>query len=269
MKSAKLLCLLFALACGSFMVARPSPLTKQTVDFERDIRPLLHARCVQCHGAAKQNAGLRFDSKASALKVIVPGQSSESELIRRVMSTDRAEMMPPAGERLSPREIALLKAWIDAGALWPEEEKGRVGEGAKTRTSLWSLQPLRNVGPPTIQNPKSEIQNRRTWGDMCHNMAPQIFDCLILSYEKLIPFPADGRCCRRISVFDISILPASGRAGDRSAGTAGRGDESLAVEHDRQTPAACAKGRRIHAGHDHAPRAGSRNDGAYRVADKE
>ncbi len=120
----------------------------QSVDFERDIRPLLHARCSECHGATKQNAGLRFDQKAAAMKVIVPGKSGESELLRRVISTDKTEMMPPTGERLSPREIAALKAWIDAGAVWPETDK-TVAEAKRADKSWWSLQPLATVEAPT------------------------------------------------------------------------------------------------------------------------
>src|SRR5262245_40167891 len=123
----RLLCASAALTFGWFAFGEPSSTassfySRQTqVDFERDIRPLLHARCVECHGADKQKSGLRLDHKAGALKggaggvVIVPGNSGASELIRRVTSSDKAEMMPPTGARLTPREIALLKTWIDAG----------------------------------------------------------------------------------------------------------------------------------------------------------
>ena len=124
----RLLCLAAALAFGWLAFDEPSSAVsiRQTkVDFERDIRPLLHARCVECHGAAKRQSGLRLDHKVAALKggvsgpVIVPGSSATSELIRRVSSADEDEMMPPTGNRLTPREIALLKAWIDAGAPLP------------------------------------------------------------------------------------------------------------------------------------------------------
>jgi mono/diheme cytochrome c family protein len=122
------------------------------VDFERDIRPLLYARCVECHGPDKRKSGLRLDQKAAAMKggaggaVIVPGNSAASELIRRVTSRDKAEMMPPTGDRLTPREIVLLKAWIDAGANWPEEKA--TAEAIRADKTWWSLQPLAEALPP-------------------------------------------------------------------------------------------------------------------------
>src|SRR5262245_1162486 len=114
----RLLCLAAALAFSWLAFDEPSSAVsiRQThVDFERDIRSLLHARCVECHGAAKQQSGLRLDHKVAALKgrvsgpVIVPSSSATSELIRRVSSADKSEMMPPTGSRLTPRKISLLK----------------------------------------------------------------------------------------------------------------------------------------------------------------
>jgi cytochrome c553 len=146
----RLLCAISAMVCGWFAFDNSASVAlthQQSPNFERDIRPLLLARCSECHGAQKQMAGLRFDRKASAMKVIAPGKSRESELIRRVTSADKTDMMPPAGERLSPREISLLKAWIDAGANWPESEK-TVAEARRADKSWWSLQPIVAVEPP-------------------------------------------------------------------------------------------------------------------------
>jgi hypothetical protein len=100
------------------------------VDFRRDIRPILATHCYDCHADQKPKGDLRLTSRANALKggksetpVFVPGKSAESDLIQRVTSHDKDEMMPPKGERLSTREIAALKQWIDAGAEWPENVK--------------------------------------------------------------------------------------------------------------------------------------------------
>jgi cytochrome c553 len=160
MNRIKLLCLWIVVAFASLLFAKPAPSVSAqiAVDFERDIRPLLHTRCSECHGATKPKAGLRLDQKASAMKVITPGKSSESELIRRVTSTDKVEMMPPTGERLTLREIAMLKAWIDAGANWSETET-IVAEAKRADKNWWSLQPFKNNEPPTIQHPTSKIQN--------------------------------------------------------------------------------------------------------------
>ena len=145
----KILCVVFASLFGAFSAGEFSAIAVQQppVNFERDIRPLLLARCGECHGATAQKAGLRFDQKVSAMKVVSPGKSDASELIRRITSADKAEMMPPKGERLSAREIALLKAWIDAGASWPETDRA-IAEARRADKSWWSLQPIANVEPP-------------------------------------------------------------------------------------------------------------------------
>ena len=58
----------------------------------------------------------------SGVPAIVPGKSSQSLLIKYVSGEDRDVIMPPAGDRLKPPEIALLRAWIDGGAPWPGED---------------------------------------------------------------------------------------------------------------------------------------------------
>jgi Planctomycete cytochrome C len=69
----RLLGMTAALAFGWLTFDEPSSAgsSRQTpVDFERDIRPLLHARCVECHGANKQQSGLRLDRKAGAMNLL-------------------------------------------------------------------------------------------------------------------------------------------------------------------------------------------------------
>jgi mono/diheme cytochrome c family protein len=196
MNSVKYLGLLMALV--GFLIAPSARHVSawQAIDFERDIRPLLHARCSECHGATKQNAGLRFDSKASAMKVIVPGKSSESELIRRVTSRDKFERMPPTGERLTPREIALLKAWIDAGANWPETETV-VAEAKRADKNWWSLQPLKTIEPPAIRNLQSAIRN-----------PIDRFILAQLAARNIAPNPpADRRILIRRVSYDLTGLP--------------------------------------------------------------
>src|SRR5262245_4451364 len=99
------------------------------IDFNRDIRPILSNQCAKCHGPdAKERKGgtdgLRLDVREDALgdlggyAAIVPGQPGKSELIKRILSTDDDERMPPkgSGKKLTQREIDLLKQWIEQGA---------------------------------------------------------------------------------------------------------------------------------------------------------
>jgi mono/diheme cytochrome c family protein len=206
----RLLCASAVLAFGWFAFGEPSSTAssdygRQTqVDFERDIRPLLHARCIECHGADKQNSGLRLDHKAGALKggaggvVIVPGNSAASELIRRVTSSDKAEMMPPTGARLTAREIMLLKTWIDAGAKWPDEKT--IAEARRADENWWSLQPLASVEPPM---PKGIP------GDWANSPIDR-FIFAKLAERNLQPNPpADRRALIRRVSYDLTGLPPS------------------------------------------------------------
>src|SRR5580698_4565364 len=91
------------------------------VDFRRDIRPILSNHCFKCHGPAVQKGKLRLDDRESATKhsAIAPGKPTDSELLSRIVLPDSDEQrMPPreAGERLTPDQVAKLKAWIEQGA---------------------------------------------------------------------------------------------------------------------------------------------------------
>ncbi len=100
---------------------------EQTVDFNRDIRPILSNKCFACHGPdeGKLQAGLRLDDAKIATGelesgsiAIVPGQPEASELIRRITHADETQRMPPAefGKPLTTEEIAALSRWIEQGA---------------------------------------------------------------------------------------------------------------------------------------------------------
>jgi hypothetical protein len=98
------------------------------VDFTRDVRPILKARCFACHGSLKQESGLRLDSAASALKggdggeVILPGQADASPIAERIAASDLSSRMPPEGPPLTPAEIDLIRRWIEGGAVQPEDD---------------------------------------------------------------------------------------------------------------------------------------------------
>ena len=106
----------------------PPPLERQ-VDFSSEVQPLFEQRCSACHGSAQQMNGLRLDLKKAALAgghsgpAILPGNSAESRLIHLVAGYRVKVVMPPAGPALSNEEVGLLRAWIDQGAEWPEENE--------------------------------------------------------------------------------------------------------------------------------------------------
>jgi len=113
--------LLFAAFAAFAFQWQPNAEAQQKVDFVRDIQPIFAASCAGCHGAGKQAAGLRLDSKKLALsKVIKPGQAAESELYRRVAGIGDQARMPMGGKPLAAEQIARIKLWIEQGAEWPE-----------------------------------------------------------------------------------------------------------------------------------------------------
>ncbi len=130
----------------------PPPASGQ-IDFERQIRPLFEAKCFKCHGEEKQKSGLRLDEKEAAMRggdnyapAIIPGKSAESPLVQFSAGLDEELLMPPAKSDLKPmtrEEIALLRAWIDQGAVWPAKTVA-----ADEREKHWAFQPVRRPAAP-------------------------------------------------------------------------------------------------------------------------
>ena len=119
--------LLLSICClhgGLVGTALAEPPAEQAIRFNDHIRPLLSAHCFACHGpdAASRKGDLRLDQRTGALAsgAIVPGNSTESELIARITSTDPDFQMPPpgTGKSLSGAEKQLLAKWIADGAAW-------------------------------------------------------------------------------------------------------------------------------------------------------
>ncbi|MES2597524.1 MAG: PSD1 and planctomycete cytochrome C domain-containing protein [Verrucomicrobiota bacterium] len=103
----------------------------QAVDFNRDVRPVLAQHCFACHGMDEHSrkGKLRLDLQESALGkgksgevAIVPGKVAESEVVKRLFSTDEDELMPPPHTKkvVSEKEKAILKAWIAEGAKYEQ-----------------------------------------------------------------------------------------------------------------------------------------------------
>src|SRR5437762_13710433 len=109
----------FLLICATSLAAEP-------VDFAHEIVPILRTHCGQCHTGDKKKGGYSMNTRAALIAGgetdagAVAGKSDKSELIRRVLSRDKDEQMPPDGPRLTDKEVSLLKRWIDGGLTWEE-----------------------------------------------------------------------------------------------------------------------------------------------------
>ena len=114
--------LLLAIVAASIF-ACPLPSAAESPSFRRDIAPILLDNCLACHGPKKVEGGYRVDTFShaagegdSGLPGITAGDLDDSEVYRRVVSTDIDERMPLDGDQLREHEIALLKRWIEGGA---------------------------------------------------------------------------------------------------------------------------------------------------------
>src|SRR5262245_57320025 len=97
----------------------------KTIDYARDVRPILAGNCFACHGPDEKarKADLRLDRRADAIKpaasgktAIVPGNSGESQLVRRIFATQDVMPPPKSNKKLTAAEKELLRRWIDEGA---------------------------------------------------------------------------------------------------------------------------------------------------------
>lgn len=98
------------------------------VQFNRDIRPILAANCLECHGfdAGTRKGDLRLDTPEGALldhdgrAAVKPGKPDSSELLKRIDSSDTDIQMPPpeTGKTLTAQQRQLLRRWIEEGAVW-------------------------------------------------------------------------------------------------------------------------------------------------------
>jgi hypothetical protein len=186
--------------------ATATPQPAQIAFFESKIRPLLANNCYKCHGEAKQESGLRLDSRAAALAggdsgpAIAPGKPEESVIVRAVRYQDLE--MPPTG-KLKEQDVASLVEWIKMGAPWPASSgdtgpavrKGELQITAEDR-QWWSFQP---IGQNALPSPTA-------WT----NGAIDTFVLQRLQPAGLSPNPeATRRELMRRASFDLVGLPPS------------------------------------------------------------
>jgi hypothetical protein len=101
---------------------------RTAVAFWEDVYPVLERNCLSCHGPQRQRGGFRVDRRedffgtGGSRQQVVPGDSGRSPLIA-IVSGLRTDMARADAHKLPEREVNLLKAWIDAGAVWPEKPR--------------------------------------------------------------------------------------------------------------------------------------------------
>ena len=173
---------------------------QQSSVFATTIRPILAARCYSCHGPDAQQNGLRLDSLPAIFKgsdfgkIIVPGQSGKSRLVRRLMAQERPQM-PYGGPPLSEDQIGAICRWIDAGAAGPD---ATTPIASSPPPKHWAY--VKPVPPPIPQ-----LKNV-AW---CRNPIDN-FILAKLEKEGLKPSPAAGKTTliRRVYL-DLTGLPPS------------------------------------------------------------
>jgi len=154
----------------------------QVPDFSREILPILSDNCFQCHGTdpKARKGDLRLDVEANAKRVkdgvaaILPGKADESEAIKRIVSTDPDEHMPPAKshKNVTPAQLDLLKRWINGGAKWGEHwaftriEKPRVPESSANPIDAFVGAKLSEHGLTFSPEARPEALCRRLYLDL-------------------------------------------------------------------------------------------------------
>ncbi|HKV76929.1 MAG TPA: PSD1 and planctomycete cytochrome C domain-containing protein [Candidatus Sulfotelmatobacter sp.] len=115
------------LTCAALGAWFAQKMSHRPISFSHDIQPILNQNCVQCHGGVRQKNGVSFIFREEALgtgksgrRTIMPGHPDESELIRRVTSSEPDARMPYHSLPLSPQQIKLLRQWIKEGAKWED-----------------------------------------------------------------------------------------------------------------------------------------------------
>lgn len=170
----------------------PAVASAQTVDFARQLQPILEAKCLSCHNPNNSKGDLSLAEAKDVLdaerSLIVPGRALESDLYMAVITEDPDERpaMPQKGDPLSDSEAKLLRQWIEQGAQWPD---GLVlHEPSKADKSWWAYQPLQLGG---------------------HNSIDAYINQKLDTAELKTNPPADRRSLIRRATYDLTGLPPS------------------------------------------------------------
>jgi mono/diheme cytochrome c family protein len=144
---------------SSAQIAQLPPPLQRKVDFVKEVQPIFSERCYKCHGPTRQEAAFRLDHKPTVLaggelgKALVPGKSDESLLIHFVAGLRPEGRMPKKGDPLTNDQIALLRAWVDQGAEFPDSASVVLVD----KRSHWAFKPP--TKPPVPKVNLSSVRN--------------------------------------------------------------------------------------------------------------
>ncbi len=203
---------------ASSLAAQTQPTTEaeraaREAFFESKVRPVLVKSCVKCHGAEKQEGGLRLDSIDAMLKggdsgpAVMPHAVADSLIVSAVRY--EGIDMPPSGQ-LPEEEQAAIAEWVEQGAVWPEHNGATLELRSKSGITeedkrYWAFQPLRRPSLPTVSN-HNEAAPIRTAIDA---FVQEQLDASELQFAP----PADARTLMRRVYFDlIGVPPTVGEA---------------------------------------------------------
>ena len=192
----------YVFACARAYSA-DAPSAEQIEVFEKQVRPLLVQNCNECHGAKKQEAGLRLDTQAGFLKgsdggvVFTAGNVEGSRLLTVLKYTEGDTQMPPKG-KLSDEQITLIRKWLEQGAAWPAEVASI--DAMAAAKSHWAFQTVKRPVIPVVDVPGAERTALQTPVDS--------FIAAALAEKKLVlSKPADRYEFIRRATFDLCGVP--------------------------------------------------------------
>ena len=192
----------YVVACAAAYSA-DDPSAEQIEVFEKQVRPLLVQNCNECHGAKKQEAGLRLDTQAGFLKgsdggvVFAPGNVEGTRLLAVLMYAEGETQMPPKG-KLSDEQITVIRKWLEQGAPWPAEVASI--DAMAAAKSHWAFQSVKRPGIPAIDAPGADTKSLQTTVDS--------FVAAALGEKKLVlSEPASRYEFIRRASFDLCGIP--------------------------------------------------------------
>jgi hypothetical protein len=158
------------------------------VNFAREVQPILARRCFACHGPTAAKAGLRLNTRATAIerlksgnRAVVPGRPDQSAIVERIASDDPAFRMPPEGTPLAPEEVDRVRRWVEQGAEWQTH---------------WAFEPVRAQPAPAVRG-RAWVRN-----------SIDAFVLAKLEQRGIEPSPpAEPRRLLRRLYFDLTGLP--------------------------------------------------------------